>query len=78
VITIALVPVLIGAGHGRSLADALVHGFQPAMIALGALCVASALVTAVLISDERTAGPRLTPHPRIQRGALPAPNSDAA
>jgi len=71
VITIALVPVLIGAGHRRSLADALVHGFQPAMIAIGGLCVASALVTAVLISDTRTAGLRVAPHPRIQRGALP-------
>jgi Na+/melibiose symporter-like transporter len=38
VITIALVPVLIGASGGRSLAQALAHGYQPAMIVMGGLC----------------------------------------
>jgi hypothetical protein len=39
------VPALIGAGGGRGLAAALSHGYQPAMIALGGLCAAAALVT---------------------------------
>ena len=55
VIVIALVPVLIGATGGRGYAHALVHGYQPAMIVMGALCAAAALVTALFVTDARTA-----------------------
>ena len=54
-IWLALVPVLIGATDGGSLGHALVHGYQPAMITLGALCVAAALVSALFVSDDRRA-----------------------
>jgi hypothetical protein len=41
VIVIAVVPALIGATGGRSYARALTHGYQPAMIVMGGLCVAA-------------------------------------
>jgi EmrB/QacA subfamily drug resistance transporter len=69
VVAIALVPALIGAGGGRSLAGALAHGYQPAMIALAALCAAAAAVTAVFVADDRTEAPRL---------AAPAPHHGSA
>ena len=52
VIVIAVVPVLIGATGGRSYASALAHGYQPAMIVMGGLCVAAALITAVFVSND--------------------------
>jgi MFS family permease len=55
VVAVAIAPALIGAGRGRGLADALVHGFQPAMLAMGGVCAVGAVLTAVLVSDERTA-----------------------
>ena len=61
VIAVAIAPALIGWGGGRSPADALVRGFEPAMIAMGGLCVASAVLTAVSAittrSETDTAGP---------------------
>lgn len=71
VIVIALVPLLIGAGGGRSLGHALAHGYQPAMIVMGSLCVAAALVTGLFVSDRRAAGPRMAPSPRVHGCALP-------
>ena len=56
-VAVALAPALIGAGRGRSIPDALVHGFQPAMLAMGGVCLVGAVLTAVLVSDERTARP---------------------
>ncbi len=70
VVAIALVPALIGAG-GSSLERALADGFQPAMIALAAVCAASALVTAVFVSDERATAPRLAPPAPHHGCALP-------
>lgn len=64
---IALVPALIGAIAGQSLADALAQGYQPAMIVMGALCVAAALIAGVFVTDDRTAAPA----PRV---APPAPD----
>jgi hypothetical protein len=78
VLAVAIVPALIGWGRGGSLANALVHGFQPAMVAMSGLCVASAVLTAVLVSDGRTARRRPARHLKIQPSALPSPNSDAA
>jgi len=52
VIAIAAVPLLIGAGAGASLAQALTNGYQPAMLVIGALCVAAAVVTWLFVSDE--------------------------
>lgn len=57
-VAVALVPTLLGAG-GAHLADALADGFGPAMLALAAIGVASALVTALF---ARTA-PRPVPRP---------------
>ncbi len=42
-------------------ATVLVHGYQPAMIVMGALCVAAALVTAVFVSDKRAIAHRMVP-----------------
>jgi len=61
VVVIALVPVLIGATGGRSYAHALTAGYPPAMIVMGALCVAAALVTAVFVSDARGGAHRCVP-----------------
>ena len=46
--------------RSRTATSPLAHGYQPAMIAIGGLCVAAALVTGVFVSDDRMAGP----HPR--------------
>lgn len=59
-IAIAIVPTLIGAGGG-SLAHALADGYQPAMIALGGLCAAGAVVTWLFVSNDRAAAPLLAP-----------------
>jgi EmrB/QacA subfamily drug resistance transporter len=50
VVAIALVPALLGAG-GAKLADALVDGFGPAMVALAVAGAASALICAVFATD---------------------------
>jgi len=73
VVLIALVPALIGATGGRSITHALAHGYQPAMIVLAALCAAAALVTALFVSDNRRAVPRLAPPPRCHGCAAPVP-----
>ncbi len=78
VITIALAPVLIGAIGGRSLAQALAHGYQPAMIALTALCVGAALIAGLFVSDTRTAAPRLAPHAPQMGCALPVTTQEAS
>jgi EmrB/QacA subfamily drug resistance transporter len=61
VIAIALVPLLIGAGVATTLGEALVHGYQPAMLAMAALAALAALVAAVFVSDQRAAAPVRTP-----------------
>ena len=48
VIAIALVPLLIGAGAGGTLAGSLADGYRPAMLVIGALCVAAAVVSLAL------------------------------
>ncbi len=77
VIVIAVVPVLIGASGGRGLAHALAHGYQPAMIVMGGLCAAGALIAGLFVTDDRAAAPRLarwTPH---QGCAVPVPDPAA-
>ena len=59
VVVIALVPALIGATGGHTLADALVHGFQPAMLVMGGICVVAAIITALFVTNERAAAPPL-------------------
>ena len=72
VIVLALVPLLIGATGGGGLSQALVHGYQPAMISLSVMCVVAAVVAALFVSDERPAAvPRFAPAPRDHGCALP-------
>jgi EmrB/QacA subfamily drug resistance transporter len=76
VIVVALVPVLIGASDGSGLGHALVRGYQPAMITLGAICVAAALVAAVFVSDDRrVAAGKPAPAPRDHGRGLPVPDA---
>jgi EmrB/QacA subfamily drug resistance transporter len=77
VVVIALVPLLIGATGGRSITQVLAHGYQPAMIVMAALCAAAALVTALFVSDSRTAVPPLVPSPRCHGCAAPVPGPPA-
>ncbi len=50
---IALVPALIGATGGETLAGALRGGFQTAMLVMAGLCGLAALISAVFVTDER-------------------------
>jgi MFS family permease len=78
VLTVALVPVLIGVSGAGSLGRALVHGYEPAMIAVGLLCVVAALVTARFVSAARVGGVRVAPHPRTHSCAVAASDLDAS
>jgi EmrB/QacA subfamily drug resistance transporter len=64
VVVIAVVPALIGATGGGGYAHAIIHGYQPAMIVMGGLCVAAALITVLFVTDNRKTGKR-APGPRI-------------
>jgi hypothetical protein len=55
VLTIALLPALIGASGGRRLAGALPHGYQPTMIIMAGLSGAAALIAG--LSSPITARP---------------------
>lgn len=55
VVTIALVPALIGVGAASTLAEALAHGYQPAMVTMAVLAAVSALIAAIFVSDQRAA-----------------------
>jgi EmrB/QacA subfamily drug resistance transporter len=59
VIAVALVPVLIGITAGASLAEALKTGYQPAMIVIGGMCAAGALVSLLFVSDKPSTAPRI-------------------
>jgi predicted MFS family arabinose efflux permease len=58
-IAIAVVPALIGATVGTSFTDALVDGYQPAMVALAGASILAALITAAFVSDDRAPAPLL-------------------
>jgi len=64
VIAIALVPILIGAGAGATLAGSLAKGYEPAMYVIGGLCAAAALVTWLAVSDDPAPAPNLSPPDR--------------
>jgi EmrB/QacA subfamily drug resistance transporter len=70
VIAIAAVPILIGAGGGRSLAPALVDGYRPAMLVLAGTCVVAAVLAALFVTDERRSVPRYAP-PGPHHGCAP-------
>jgi EmrB/QacA subfamily drug resistance transporter len=82
VVAVALVPVLIGLAAGGSLAGALAHGYQQAMIAIGVVCAAAAVVSWRFVSDEPAVAPRVAAPDRgcalpvrDGGGAAPAPAS---
>jgi EmrB/QacA subfamily drug resistance transporter len=58
-IVTAAIPALIGATGGVSLGEALADGYPTAMIALGAMSVAAAAVTALFVSNAGKAAPRI-------------------
>ena len=70
VIAVAVVPVLVGAVGGRSLAAALSTGYRPAMLTLAGVCATAAVIAAVFVADDRTQGPSLAPPP--PHGCAPA------
>ena len=59
VLAVALVPVLIGVSAGAGLADALATGYEPAMIVIGGLCAAGALIALLFVSDKPRVAPRM-------------------
>lgn len=65
VVAVALVPALIGLGTASTLAEALTHGYRQAMIALGGLCVAGAIVAWLFVSGKPSPAPQ---------AAAPAPD----
>ncbi len=67
---IALVPALVGVGAG-DLGQALAGGYRPAMLVMGGLGVAAAVVTGLFVSDRPTEAPRISPQPQIHSCALP-------
>jgi EmrB/QacA subfamily drug resistance transporter len=78
-LVIALVPALLGATGGRTLARALTDGFQPAMLVMAGLCLVAALVSAVFVSDAQPqAAPRMAPRAPDHGCALPVTDPTAA
>jgi EmrB/QacA subfamily drug resistance transporter len=70
---VAVVPALIGAG-ADDLGPALADGYRPAMLIMGGLGLAAALVTALFVSDRPADAPRmpeLLPQPLVHSCALP-------
>lgn len=78
VVAVAVVPVLIGVGAGSTFGDSLTDGYQPAMLVIGGICLAAAVVSAIFVSDERAAVPRLAPPAPHHGCALPITDSAAA
>jgi MFS family permease len=71
----ALVPVLIGVQAGRSLTEALAHGYRPAMIVLAGLCLVAAVISAIYVQDRKTAVPAFAPPAPYHGCALPDPGA---
>lgn len=77
-VAVAAVPLLIGAGRD-DLATALTGGFRPAMLTLAVICAVAAVVTAVLVTDRRSARPAPMLAPPAPHGcALPVTPEPAA
>lgn len=70
-LVIALVPAVIGATGGQTLAGALGDGFQPAMLVMAGLCGLAALISALFVSDVRRTAPRIAPRAPDHGCALP-------
>lgn len=74
VVLVALVPVLLGAGSSRSLAQPLAANFQTAMLVMAGLSVVAAVVTVLFVSRGRAVMPQLpVATPRIHGCAAPEP-----
>ncbi|GAA3599971.1 DHA2 family efflux MFS transporter permease subunit [Kribbella ginsengisoli] len=74
VVMVALVPLLLGAGSAKSLAEPLASRFSTAMLVIAGLCVAAALLTIVYVSRDRTPHNRMpAPSPRVAVCLLPDP-----
>jgi EmrB/QacA subfamily drug resistance transporter len=78
VVVIAVVPALIGATGGRSYADALTHGYRPAMLIMGGLCAVAAIITAVFVTDKRAPAVRIVPRAPEAGCATCVPQTAAA
>ena len=78
VVAVALVPLLIGVGASSSLSGALTHGYRQAMIAIGGLCVAGAVVAWLFATDNAAAGGRLDRPSPARGSASPAADEGAA
>jgi EmrB/QacA subfamily drug resistance transporter len=76
VIAIALVPLLIGVGAASSLSDSLANGYESAMLVIGALCGAAAVVSWLFVSDARAVAPPLTPIAPLHGCALPVRDAE--
>ena len=61
VIAIAVLPALIGASGGRSVAHALAHGSQPATSAVAGIGSGGALIAGLFVADDRTVPRALAP-----------------
>jgi MFS family permease len=77
VIAVALVPLLIGVTAGASLADSLATGYEPAMIVIGGMCAAGALISLVFVSTEPSAAPPIAAPDRGCALPIPAPKEQA-
>ncbi len=75
---IALVPALIGATGGETLAHALGGGFQPAMLVMAGLCGLAAVISAVFVSDERRPAPATAARAPDHGSTLPVTKVPAA
>jgi hypothetical protein len=67
----AVVPVLIGGSGAGGLTTAIQGGFSAAMIVMGRITAASAIVTAPVVSNVRPGATPITSAPRINTCALP-------
>lgn len=54
-----ILPGAMVQGPGSSLADSVTDGYRPAMIAIGGICAAAAVLAGVFVSSERSACPYL-------------------
>jgi EmrB/QacA subfamily drug resistance transporter len=77
VVAVAVVPVLIGVGAGSSLSDSLTNGYRPAMLVIGGVCAAAAVVAGIFVSNERATAPRVVPPAPFHGCALPVTDSAA-
>ncbi|HEV7653525.1 MAG TPA: MFS transporter [Mycobacteriales bacterium] len=73
VVLIALVPVLLGVGGSRDLAQPLADNYRTAMLVMTGLSVLSAVIAALFVSGGGAALPLAAATPRIHGCAAPQP-----